>query len=299
VVRSLRRPKNGFASIAATEPVVVMIPSDETWSLSGTKGRGDVRHVEDGGAPAGKEEGETVAARQSVGGGLRGDVCGEFVAARLVLLVEVFEDELLRAVDGALGKPAGQARFPGEGGVAGGIDEAGRRDADGAVPGGEGDGLDPAARTLHLGDARAQYDPDAQVVDGAIHPAAQGHLVIVDSEGVSAVVVQVTGLVEIGEDAVEDAVGQLAVLRAVAEDSAEQADEGVHHLAAEQRQRVDEYDVATEPGGLDGGRDTGDSGAHDTQVGGEFVGCGAGRLGNGVDLEFGEGVRHQRLRAAR
>jgi hypothetical protein len=105
-----------------------------------------VGHVEHGGAAAGEEEREPVVAVQAELLGLRPDPGGELGGVGATALVEVLDDELLAAVDLPRGQPARQAGLPGERGVAAGVDEAGGGDLDGAVAGGEADGVDPVRR---------------------------------------------------------------------------------------------------------------------------------------------------------
>jgi hypothetical protein len=165
----------------------------------------------------------------------------------------VLDDELLAAVDLPVGQPALQARGPGERGVAAGVDEPGRGDVDGAVAGGEAGAEDTVAVTLDAGEGGVGEDPDAVGTDGVLDPAAEAHLVVADGEGVAGAAEQVAAGLEVGEHGVEHAVGQLPELGTVAVDPAEQPDQRVDHLPAEDGGRVDEDDVAAEAGGLDGG----------------------------------------------
>ena len=81
---------------------------------------------------------------------------------------------------------------------------------------------------------------------------AEGHLVVIHGLGVAGLEMQVTGRPQVAENVVEDTVRELAIFRAVAEYAAEQPDQGMHHLPADQRQRVDQDHVAVQPGRLDG-----------------------------------------------
>jgi hypothetical protein len=103
-------------------------------------------------------------------------------------------------------------------------------------------------------------------------------------------------MAQVAEDIVENPVRELPVFRAVAEYAAEEPDQGMHHLAADQRQRVDQDHVAVQPGRLDGRRQARDTGADHAHVGADLVGGlgrGPGDLG---EVELGQGVRHERSR---
>ena len=210
----------------------------------------------------------------------------------LELLTQVLQPDLLRPPDGTLGHPAGQAGLPGERGVAAGVDEAVRPYADLAVPGGEGGGLDPAVTRLDVEHRRAEDDLDAQRVHQILHPPAEHHLVVRHGDRVALVEVDVVGPAQVREHRVEDPVREPAVLRSVAVHAAEQPDERVHALAAENRQGVGEDDGSAEPPRLHGGGQAGDAGPDDADVGGQLLGRITDRLGDGVDLKLGELVRH-------
>src|SRR5215475_9489767 len=110
---------------------------------------------------------------------------------------------------------------------------------------------------------------------------------------------QVTRWSEVAENVVEYSVRELAVFRAVAEYAAEKPDQGMHHLAADQRQRVDQDHVAVQSGRLDGRRQARDPGADHADVGADLLGGfgrGPGDLG---EVELGQGVRHERSRSIR
>ena len=103
---------------------------------------------------------------------------------------------------------------------------------------------------------------------------------------------QVTGWSQVAENVVEDSVRELAVFRAVAENAAEQPDQRMHHLPADERQRVDQHHVAVQPGRLDGRRQARDPGADHAHVGADLMRGFGGRLGDLGQVELGQGVRH-------
>ena len=176
----------------------------------------------------------------------------DLAPAGLVALVHVLDDDLLGAVDRSLRDPAGQPGLPGQGGVAAGVDEAIRRDRDVAVAGRELDLGDAGVDDVRPEQDRAEDRPDAEAPDRPLEPAAEGHLVVVDGLGVAGLEVQVTRRPEIAEDVVENPVRELAVFRAVTENAAEQPDQGMDQLAADERQRIHQRHVPVQPGRLDG-----------------------------------------------
>ena len=97
---------------------------------------------------------------------------------------------------------------------------------------------------------------------------------------------------QVAENVVENPVRELPVFRAVAEYAAEESDQGMHHLPADERQRVDQHDVAVQPGRLDGRRQARDPGADHAHVGADRMRGFGGRLGNFGQVELGQGVRH-------
>ena len=94
---------------------------------------------------------------------------------------------------------------------------------------------------------RADEHLDAEPAHGPLQPAAERHLVVEDRRGVAAGEVQVPGRPELTEYVVENPVRQLRVTRRVAEYAAEKADQRMHHLPADKRQRIDEHHAAAEP----------------------------------------------------
>jgi hypothetical protein len=166
-----------------------------------------------------------------------------------------------------------------------------------AVPGRESRAEHPVALPVDAGEGGVGQRPDAVLADGVLDPAAEPDLVVADRGGVPDAVEQVAGRIEVGEDFVEQAVGEPAVFGCVAENAAEQADQRVDHLAAEDRERVDEHDPVPQPGGLHRGRDPGDPRSDDADVGVHaVVGPVGGTQGrpadDGLHGELGEGVRH-------
>ena len=276
------------------ERLVGLIPPVEG-GLRGSdriQGRLDVSHVQHRGAPAGEEERQPAAPEQPVFLAPRGQQCVDLAGLRLVGLVDVLDDHLLGAVDGAFRDPARQPSLPGEGRVAAGVDEAVGLDGDVPVAGTQLDRRDAAVGQVRVLQHRAEHGRDAQAPDRLLQPPAEHDLVVVDGHGVAALEVQVTGRAEVAEDVVEDPVRELGVGRAVAEHAAEQPDQGMDHLAAEQRQRVHQHHVPVQPGGLDGRGEARDPGADHADVGADLVGGLLGRLRDLGELEFGQGVRH-------
>jgi len=154
--------------------------------------------------------------------------------------------------------------------------------------------LDSAAAVRDVGPQQhgAENRLDAELEDRPLEPAAEGHLVVIDGLGVAGLEMQVTGQPQVAENVVEDTVRELAIFRAVAEYAAEQPDQGMHHLPADQRQRVDQDHVAVQPGRLDGRRQARDPGADHAHVGADLVRGPGGRPGDFGQVELGEGVRH-------
>ena len=140
---------------------------------------------------------------------------------------------------------------------------------------------------------------DAEAPDRPLEPAAQDHLVVIDGLGVAGLEMQVTGRPQVTENVVENPVRELAVFRAVAENAAEQPDQRMHHLPADERQRVDQHHVAVQPGRLDGRRQARDPGADHAHVGADLVPGLGGRPGDLGQVELGQGVRHLRSRCRR
>lgn len=104
---------------------------------------------------------------------------------------------------------------------------------------------------------------------------------------------QVARRAEVTENVVENPVGELNVVRAVTEDPAEQADQGMDHLAADQRQRIHQDHVAVQPGGLDGRRQARDPGAEHAHVGAYLVdGLFTRRPRDLGEFQLGQGMRH-------
>ncbi len=103
---------------------------------------------------------------------------------------------------------------------------------------------------------------------------------------------QVAGRAEVAENVVENPVRELGIAGAIAEDAAEQADQGMHHLTADKRQRVNQHDIPVQPGGLDGRRQPGDSCSHDAYIGVNLVRELSRRPGDLGQSELGQGVRH-------
>ena len=261
--------------------------------LDGIQRRLDVGHVQHGGPPAGEEKGQAAAAQQTDLVAPRGQHRIDLPRIGLVALVHVLDDDLLGAVDDAFGDPARQAGLPGQRRVAAGVDEAFGRDGDVAVTGGQLDGFEVAVCFVHLLQDGAEHGPDTQASDGLLQPPAEYHLVVVDGHRVTALEMQV--LSEVPENVVENPVSELGVIRAVAEDPAEQADQGMDHLAADQRQRIHQDHVPVQPGGLDGRRQPGDPGADHAHVGADLVdgfGPDDGWPGDLGEFQLRQGMRH-------
>ncbi|GHH78108.1 hypothetical protein GCM10018793_27710 [Streptomyces sulfonofaciens] len=86
--------------------------------------------------------------------------------------------------------------------------------------------------------------------------------------------------------------GELVVFGCVSEDSAEEADQGIDHLAAEHRKRVDEHHTSAEPCRFDSGGKAGDSRTDHADIRCEFVVGGPCRLGDGARFEVRKCVGH-------
>jgi hypothetical protein len=165
---------------------------------------------------------------------------------------------------------AGEARLPGKGGVAGGVDETRRRQRDVAVTGGELERTYPAAVAPHAAQDGTEQHADPGLADRLLDPARQRHLVVHDHGGVrrpAPAVVQRALRAEFVQDVVGDAVGELMSVAAVGEQAAEGADDRVDRLSAERGQAVDQRHRAAEARRLERCRDAGDAGAHDADVG--------------------------------
>jgi len=117
-----------------------------------------------------------------------GQPCLDLARTGFVLLVDVLDDDLLGAVDGALGNPAREPGLPGQGGVAAGVDEAVGVDLDVAVAGGQIDGIDVAAGEGDVLQHGAEHGPDAEAADRLFQPAPEGDLVVEDGHRVAALV---------------------------------------------------------------------------------------------------------------
>ena len=121
---------------------------------------------------------------------------------------------------------------------------------------------------LHVAKHGAEQHGDALRPHRLLDPAAERNLVVVDDRGERPVPV-VERLVlpaEIAQNVVGNAAGELVAMRAVGEQAAECADDGVYRLAAEHRQAVDDEHLAAETRRLDRGRNAGDAGADDADV---------------------------------
>ena len=114
-----------------------------------------------------------------------------------------------------------------------------RRDRDVAVAGREFDLGDPLVAEADPLQHGAEDGPDAEAPDCPLKPAAEGYLVEVDGLGVAGLEMQVADRPQVTENVVENPVRELPIFRAVAENTAEQADQRMHHLSADERQRVD------------------------------------------------------------
>ncbi|GHF75450.1 hypothetical protein GCM10018787_25190 [Streptomyces thermodiastaticus] len=86
--------------------------------------------------------------------------------------------------------------------------------------------------------------------------------------------------------------GELPVLRGVAEHAAEKTDQRIHHLTAQHRKRIDENNASAEPRRFDGRGKSGYSRADHADICFEFMG-GRGRgLGDGSDFEVCQCMGH-------
>ena len=208
-----------------------------------------MRHVHKRGAAARKREGEAVLAHQAVFADHLLLTLGQFLARRDVRLVDILEHDHLRPVDRAIFRLAArQARKPGERGVAGSIDEAGRGNLHVAITGGEIELLDAAAVARDAPHHRAGDRLDAGLHHRLLDPAAERHLVVHDDGGVLRIapVMQRALGAEVAQNVVGDAVRHLIRVRAIGEEPAERADDGIDRLAAERGLAVDQRYRAAE-----------------------------------------------------
>jgi hypothetical protein len=128
----------------------------------------------------------------------------------------------------------------------------------------------PAAVAGHAAQDGAEQNGDAGLADRFLDPARQRDLVVHDDGGVrrpAAPVVQRLLRAEVAQDIVGNAMGELAPMGAVGEQSAEGADDRVDRLATERRQPVQQRDLPAEAGGFEGGRDAGNAGAQHADIG--------------------------------
>jgi hypothetical protein len=122
----------------------------------GIERRFDVRHVDDGGVPAGKAHREAVAADHAVLLTAVANARGHLVSVGLVLLVKILDDDHLRAVDHAFSRLAAfQARLPDDGRIAGGVHEAAGSHPNVAITRGEFQRVDPASLQMNMAQDRA------------------------------------------------------------------------------------------------------------------------------------------------
>ena len=212
---------------------------------------------------------EPFAPAQAVVAGLLLHAFRDLRLRRRVRLVDALQHHHLRAEHlGVGGLAAGQARVPGQRRIAGGIDEAGGLHGHVAVAGGEMQPRDAPPLHLHVAQHRAHQRDDARLLDRPLHPAAERDLVVVDHGGDGAVAV-VEGLVlllQVVQDLVGDAVGELVAVRAVGEQAAEGGDDGVDGLASQRRQPVDDGGAPAEARGLQRRRRAGNAGADHADV---------------------------------
>ncbi len=112
-------------------------------------------HVHRGDAAAGNDEAKSLAADEAVLVALLLHLRRDFLARRMLRLVDVLEHHHLRAVDRAGRLAAGKARLIDQRRVAAGVDEAGRLHVDVAVARGQMQRLDaPAFDIAHRASPR-------------------------------------------------------------------------------------------------------------------------------------------------
>jgi hypothetical protein len=162
-----RAERPGKLGLQQRERLVRLVSAFELGpgGFGGIQRRPDVGHIQHRGVSAGEEEGQPAAAQQPVSPGLSGQHGVDLARVRLAGLVDVFHDDLLGAVDGALGDPARQPGLPGQRGVAAGVDEAVGSDGDVPVAGREVDAGDAAVVEAGLLQDRAEHGLDAEVPD--------------------------------------------------------------------------------------------------------------------------------------
>ena len=168
-------------------------------------------------AAAGKDERKSVGAHQTVERCLCARPRGQLRARRLARFVDAFEHHHLGAVDRTIGRlAAGKSRLPGQGGVAGRVDEARCRELHVAVAGREIEFADAGAVACDPAQDRAEQHGDTGLADGLLDPARERNLVVHHHGRVrrpAAAVVQRALRAELAQDVVGDAVGELSAVR--------------------------------------------------------------------------------------
>ena len=223
------------------------------------------------GAAAGKDESKSVRAHQTIVRAPGARPRGQLRARRLPRLVDAFEHHHLGAVDRTIGRlAAGKSRLPGQGGVAGGVDEAGRRKLDVAVTRRKVEFADAAAVARDAAQNGAEQHGDIGLANGLFDPTRQRDLVVHHHGRVrwsAAAVMQRSLRAEFAQDVIGDAVGELGAVRPVAEQAAERADDGIDCLSAERGKAVDQRDLAAETCRFERGGNSGDAGAQHADIG--------------------------------
>ena len=248
-------------------------------------------------AAAGKDECKSVRSHQAIARGLGARPRGQFGPRRLPRFVDALEHHHLGAVDRTVGRlAAGKSRFPGQGGVAGRVDEPGRRKLDVAVTRREVEFADAAAVARDAAQNGTEQHGDIGLANGLFDPTRQRDLVVHHHRRVrwsAAAVMQRALRAELTQNVVGDAVGELSAVGAVGEQPAERADDGIDCLSAERGKAVDQRDLAAETCRFERGGHSGDAGAQHADIGRHA----ARRSLRGPPYDPGGGRKLRRVRA--
>src|SRR5205807_3410469 len=139
---------------------------------------------------------------------------GDSLALGHPRLVDVLEDDHLRAIERGFRLAAGEAGLPRQCGVTAGVDEAGRLDLDLAITRRQMQPLDAPALDIDIAQHGADDRGDAGLAYGAFDPAAKRDLVVIDDRGqrTVAVIELLRILPERFHDVISDAVGELVAV---------------------------------------------------------------------------------------
>ena len=192
-------------------------------------------HVHSRDAATWNDKAQTFAAAQAIAFGACFHHFGDFGLRGHSRLVDVFDDDHLRAEDaGVFWFAARQSSRPRQRRVTAGVDEAVGLDSDVAVAGGEVQRLQAPPVHVHLAQDGADQRDDTGLDDGLLDDAAECDLVVVDDGGNGTATVVDAGVFffERIENVVGDAMSELVAVRAVRKEPAKSADDRVDGLAA-------------------------------------------------------------------